>query len=161
LGAVASILLIMCANIANLLLVQASARSREFAVRVALGAGRWRLIRHVVCESVVLSLAGGALGMGLAYGLTGYFQSMLPDRYFQGKWLLQVESIGITWPVVLFGFCSALLTGLAVAIIPAIQATKANFNQDMQEGGRGRSGGLRARRMRNSLVVAEVAVGLV
>jgi predicted permease len=161
LGALACILLIMCANIANLLLVQASARSREFAVRAALGASRWRLIRHVLSESLALSFAGGILGMAIAYVLTRYFQAMLPDRYFQGKWLVQVESIGVTWPVVSFGFGAALLTGIAVAIIPALRASRPDLNRDMNDAGRGSAGGRHGGRLRNYLVISEVAAGLV
>lgn len=161
LAAVGFVLLIMCVNVANLLLVQASARTRELAVRSALGAGRWRLVRQLLGESLLLSMAGGVLGLGLAFGLVRYFQAMVPDRYTHGKYLPQLEAIGISWPVVLFAFAVALLTGLIFGLIPAVRASKPNFNEDLKDSARGSGGGLRTRGLRSALVVAEVAVGLI
>ena len=160
-AAVGFVLLIMCVNVANLLLVQAVSRARELAVRSAMGAGRWRLVRQLLIESLVLSLAGGLLGLGLAWGLVAYFQETLPDRYTHGKYIPQLEAIGVNWPVVLFAFALAVFTGLLFGIIPALRASKANFNEDLKESSRGSAGGLRARSLRNGLLVGEVAVGLV
>jgi putative ABC transport system permease protein len=161
LAAVGFVLLIMCVNVANLLLVQASARTRELAVRSALGAGRWRLVRQLLGESMLLSVTGGVLGLGLAFGLVRYFQAMLPDRYTHGKYLPQLEAIDVSWPVVLFAFAVALLTGLLFGMIPAVRASKPNFNEDLKDSARGSGGGLRTRGLRGALVVAEVAVGLI
>ena len=161
LAAVGFVLLIMCVNVANLLLVQATSRARELAVRSAMGAGRWLLVRQLLLESLVLSLSGGLLGLGLAWALVAYFQTTLPDRYTHGKYLPQLEAIEINWPVVAFAFSVALLTGLLFGMIPALRASKANFNEDLKESSRASAGGIRARRLRNSLLVAEVAVGLV
>ena len=161
LAAVGFVLLIMCVNVANLLLVQAVSRARELAVRSAMGAGRWRLVRQLLLESLVLSLTGGLLGPSLAWGLVAYFQTTLPDRYTHGKYIPQLEAIEVSWPVVLFAFAVALFTGLLFGLIPALRASKANFNEDLKESSRASAGGLRARSLRNSLLIGEVAVGLV
>jgi putative ABC transport system permease protein len=160
-AAVGFVLLIMCVNVANLLLVQAVSRARELAVRSAMGAGRWRLIRQLLLESLVLSLSGGLLGLGLAWGLVAFFQDTLPDRYTHGKYIPQLESIEVSWPVVVFAFAVALFTGLLFGMIPALRASKSNFNEDLKESSRASAGGVRARSMRNGLLVGEVAVGLV
>jgi len=160
LAAVGFVLLIMCVNVANLLLVQAVSRARELAVRSAMGAGRWRLVRQLLLESLLLSLSGGLLGLGLAWGLVSYFQQTLPDRYTHGKYIPQLESIEVNWPVVLFAFAVALFTGLLFGMIPALRASKANFSEDLKESSRGSAGSLRARSLRNALLVGEVAVGL-
>jgi putative ABC transport system permease protein len=161
LAAVGFVLLIMCVNVANLLLVQAVSRARELAVRSAMGAGRWKLVRQLLLESLVLSLSGGLLGLGLAWGLVAYFQRTLPDRYTHGKYIPQLEAIEISWPVVLFAFAVALFTGLLFGMIPALRASKSNFSEDLKESSRASAGGLRARSLRNALLVGEVAVGLV
>jgi putative ABC transport system permease protein len=161
LAAVGFVLLIMCVNVANLLLVQATSRARELAVRSAMGAGRWRLVRQLLLESLVLSSSGGVFGLGLAWTLVSYFQTTLPDRYTHGKYLPQLEAISINWQVVLFAFAVALFTGLLFGMIPALRASKANFNEDLKESSRASAGGVRARNLRNGLLIAEVAVGLV
>jgi putative ABC transport system permease protein len=161
LAAVGFVLLIMCVNVANLLLVQAVSRARELAVRSAMGAGRWRLVRQLLLESLLLSLTGGLLGLGLAWGLVSYFQTTLPDRYTHGKYIPQLEAIEVSWPVVLFAFAVALFTGLLFGLIPALRASKANFSEDLKESSRASAGGVRARGLRNSLLIGEVAVGLV
>ncbi len=161
LAAVGFVLLIMCVNVANLLLVQATSRARELAVRSAMGARRWLLVRQLLLESLVLSMSGGLLGLGLAWVIVSYFQTTLPDRYTHGKYLPQLEAIGISWPVIAFAFGVALLTGFLFGMIPALRASKSNFNEDLKESSRSSAGGVRARTLRNSLLIAEVAVGLV
>ena len=161
LGAVGFVLLIMCGNLANLLLVHATARSRELAVRAALGAGRARLVRVLMGESLILSLVGGLLGLGIAYAIVGSFQSALPDRNTHGKYLLQLESIQVDPWVVGFAILSALAAGLLFGAIPAIRASRPSLNEDLKETGRSSSGGLRTRGLHGALVVAEVAFSLV
>jgi putative ABC transport system permease protein len=161
LGAVAFVLLIMCANIANLLLVQGVERAREFAVKVALGAGRARVIRECLIESLLLSLSGGALGLALAVGIVAYFRLIRPDRFGNLRWLLQAESIGVDWRVVLFALATAVLTGVLFGLFPAFRASRPNLNEDLKASGRGSPGSARAKTAGKVLVVAEVALGLI
>ena len=161
LGAVGFVLLIMGANLANLLLVHAAARGRELAIRSALGAGRARLARILMGESLILSVAGGTLGLGLAFAIVKAFQTALPDRNTHGKYLLQLESIRVDPWVIGFAFVAALAAGLLFGLIPALRASRPNFNVDLKETGRSSSGGLRTRGLHGALVVAEVAFSLV
>ena len=158
LGAVAFVLLIACANVANLLLVRGSTRQKEIGIRMALGASRWRLIRQLLTESILLSLAGGALGLGLAvwglaalaHGIPEGFSQFIPgwDHLAINNWAL-----GFTLLV-------SLVTGIIFGLMPALQATQSNFNEALKEGSRGTTGGAR-NRLRNVLVVSEVALSLV
>jgi len=161
LGAVVCVILITCANVANLLLVQASARGKELAVRSALGAGRWRLVRQLTTESMALALVGGTLGLALACGAVRYFQTVLPDRNFHGKYLVQAEAIHMNLAVVLFAVGVTLAAGLLSGMIPALQASKPDFNQALKDAGHGSVGGRRGRSVRDVLVIAEVAVAVV
>ncbi|MBI1762104.1 MAG: ABC transporter permease [Acidobacteria bacterium] len=155
LGAVGCVLLIACANVANLLLARAPERQAEMALRAALGATRWRLLRQLLCECLALSVTGGLLGLMLAaFGvplLTGLSASSIP----------RVEEIGISWPVLGFTLLMALLTGVIFGLAPALQTSGIQLVAALKEGKKGSLGGVRARRWLNGLVVAELALALV
>ncbi len=154
LGAVALVLLIACANIANLLLARAAARARELAIRTALGATRGTLVVQMLAESVVLSVAGGALGLLLAYGAIRALVALNPSN------IPRVEEIRIDTPVLLFTTIISLFTGLAFGILPSLHASRANVQAGLREGGRsnvGDSGAI----VRRGLVVSEIALALV
>ena len=154
-SAVGLVLLIACVNVANLLLVQGVRRRREVAVRTALGAGRARLIRQFLVESLLLAIAGGAAG--LALGLAG--SRIL--AVLAGSEIPRLESIEIRIPVVLFALGLSLATGLLFGLAPALRTSRVPLVESLKESGRGGSlGGLR-NRLRSSLVVAEVALSLV
>jgi putative ABC transport system permease protein len=161
LAAVGCVLLITCANVTNLLLVQASARSKELAVRVAMGAGRLRLMRQLLTESLLLSIPGGALGLGLAYGIIQYFRTLRPDRFSHGKYLLQAEAIRIDFGVVAFAIGVTLLSALVFGLVPGLRATRPDLNNSLKDISRGSVGGRQGRVLRNSLVIAEVTVTVV
>ena len=154
-GAVGFVLLVACANVANLLLARGSARHGELSVRAALGAGRGRLIRQLMTEAVVLGLMGGALGLALGYGGTRALIAARPAD------LPRLDAIGLDATVVLFTMGSALLTGLIFGLIPAVQATNEHLLRGLQESGRSGGGGRRTHRLRATLVVAEMALAVV
>jgi putative ABC transport system permease protein len=154
LGAVALVLLIACTNIANLLLARASGRSREIAVRLALGAARQRLIRQLLTESVLLAGAGGVLGVLLGVWGVAALAAVAP----QGA--PRVEEIGLDSTVLAFTLALTLFTGVVFGIVPALQASRADVTPALKEGGRG-TAGVPAYRTRRALIVLEVAVALV
>ncbi len=156
LAAVAFVLLIACANVANLLLARLAAREREIALRMALGAGRMRLIRQMLTESLVLFLVGGALGLLVAFWATRGLVALY------GEDLPRTQEVGLDGNVLLFTLILSLVTGLLFGLAPALSATggKGLFAA-LKEGGRAVAGGARGRLIRSLLVVGEVAVALV
>ena len=155
LGAVAFLLLIACANVANLLLARASARQREIAVRSALGASRARIIRQLLTENVLLSLAGGAAGLLLAFWGTQALLAISPGN------IPRLQSIGIDPQVLLFTIGISLATGVLFGLAPAVIVSKLNLNDTLKEGGRSSAEGAGGRRVRNGLAIAEIALSLI
>ena len=154
LGAVAFVLLICCVNVANLLLGRGAARQREIAVRAALGAGRGRLIRQLLTESILLALVGGALGLLIAYiGVRGLLAATPRN-------VPLIEQVRIDGMVLGFNGLISLLTGLLFGLVPAWQVSRADLHGTLKEGSRG-SAGSAQHRMRNVLVVAEIALSMI
>jgi len=153
LGAVALVLLIACANVANLLLALAAGRKREIALRLALGARRIHIVRQLLTESLLLSLAGGAVGLLLAIWLTTGIQKLAANQ------IPRVESIAVDGWVLLFTSVVSVITGLVFGLVPALQASRVDLNTALKENTRGTSG-LGQQRLRNTLVVSEVALSL-
>src|SRR6059058_2457218 len=155
LGAVGFVLLIACANVANLLLARAAVRQKEIAVRLALGANQSRLIRQFLTESVLLATFGAGLGLLLAmFGLRAL-------RTFIPASISQVETINIDARVLIFTALVAVVTGIAFGLAPAIQGSNVNLNDTLKEGGRDSAGGSKGNRARSLLVIGEVAVSFV
>jgi len=153
--AVALLLAIACANVSNLLLVKASARGREMAVRMAMGASRTRLVRQLASESVLLGLAGGALGTGLAYVGLPALLSLIPVDL--PRWM----KFSLDGRVLLFSLALSLATSLAFGLAPAFGSSVVDLSSSLKEGGRAGSGGVRHKLLRGGLVVGEVALSVI
>ncbi|HKH49738.1 MAG TPA: ABC transporter permease [Thermoanaerobaculia bacterium] len=156
-GAVVFVLLIACANVANLLLARATARQREVAIRVAFGAGRWRIVRQLLTESVLIGLLGGVLGILCGYWGIRWMEASIPAEDAPPYWIRFV----IDGPVLLFTLGVAVLTGILFGLAPALQAARSDLNATLKEGGRGAGGSVRRNRLRSGLVVGEVALSLI
>jgi putative ABC transport system permease protein len=154
-GAVAFVLLIACANVANLLLSRGAARQREIAVRTALGAGRGRLFRQLLTESVLLAFAGGIAGVLLGSWGLQVLLAATPDN------LARVDAVRIDASVLLFSAALTLTTGIIFGVAPALQVSRPDLNETLKEGGRSGTKGAKAQHVRSALVVAQVALTLV
>ena len=155
LAAAAVVLLIACLNVANLLFARASGRHRELAVRAALGAGRWRLIRQLLSESLLLGVAGAATGVALSLLLIRLI------RLFGPKGIPRLQTIGIDPTVLFFTLGVTVASVLLFALAPALNVSRESESEALKDGGRSQSAGARSRRFRNVLVVAEIALSLV
>lgn len=154
-GAATLVLLIACSNVANLLLARASVRQREISIRAALGAGRWRIVRQLLTEAVMIGLIAAPLGIAIAFiGIKLLDSAMPPGEvpYFI-QWSVDGRSLAYTIAI-------SILTGIVFGLAPALQAVRTNLQSSLKEGGRGSAGGSRAI-LRNSLVVVEIALSLV
>lgn len=154
LGAVGFVLLIACANVANLMLTRAAVREKEIAIRLALGAGPWRLLRQLLTESVFLSLLGGAAGLVIAFLGIDLMRSLNPGN------IPRIGEIHMDERVLTFTFVVSIFTGALFGLAPALRNSRVNLNETLKEGGRSGSSGGR-HRLRNLLVISEIALSLV
>jgi putative ABC transport system permease protein len=154
LGAVAFVLLIACANLASLLLARSAERQTEFAIRAALGSGRFRLARQLLTESLLLSFFGGILGVVAGTACTRFL------RTFAAAQIPRAQDIRMDAGVLCFGLGLSLITGVFIGLAPALQWSKRDANESLKEGGRGLASGMRGRRLRNVLTVFEMALAL-
>ena len=154
-GAVGFLLLIACANVANLQLARATARAHEISVRMAIGAKRWRLVRQLLTESVVLSVSGGALGIGLAIGITKAVTVMMPPDYLPNEARITVNN-----SVLLFSAAISVLTGILFGLAPALRSSRPDVVDALKEAGR-TAGTSSGGRTRGGLIIAEIALSVI
>ncbi|HTM41267.1 MAG TPA: ABC transporter permease, partial [Terriglobales bacterium] len=157
LGVVGLVLLIACANVANLMLTRASARTREVAVRAVLGAGRWRLVRQLLSESLVLALGGGLAGLLIAAWGVRVMTRLMPESL--GGSILNIAPVRLDAQVLLFTLAISIVTGILFGLVPALTATRLNLSERLKEGSQGT--GARMGLLRGALAVAELSLALV
>ncbi|MGH9906298.1 MAG: ABC transporter permease, partial [Pyrinomonadaceae bacterium] len=155
LGAVTFVLLIACANVANLLLASAASRQKEMAIRTAMGASRWRVMRQLLTESTMLAFAGGVLGLLAALWGVALMIKLLPADF------PRVAEIGIDWRVLAFTLAVSAITGILFGLAPALQISKGDVQESLKETGRGTAGSVHQNRLRHLLIVGEVALSVV
>jgi putative ABC transport system permease protein len=155
LASVGLLLLIGCGNVANLLLARATAREKEFAIRAVLGAGRWRLIRQLLVESLILGLGGGALGILLAWGGLKSLVALMPQNIIPAE-----ATIRLNITILCFTLAVSVLTALVFGLVPALQAARRDLNDPLRDSGKGVAGGSGHGRLRDAVVVLEVALSL-
>ena len=158
-GAVVLVLLIACANVANLLLVRAASRKRETALRLALGASRWRVMIQALTESALLSLAGGALGLLISIWAIDALARGIPEGF--SRFIPGWSHLGINFTVLAFTFGVSMIAGLLAGLAPVWHSTRTNLNEALKAGGRGDSGAAGHNRLKSVLVVSEVALTVV
>src|SRR5262245_874823 len=158
-GAVAFVLLIACANLANMLFSRAFGRQKEIAVRLALGASRWRLVRQLLTESLMLAIAGGAIGLLSSFWAVHLLRAAMPENYL--NLVPGLNHFGVNSNALLFTLIISIVTGMVFGLMPALQASKPNLNESLKEGSKGASSSGLRQRLRGALVVAEIALSMV
>jgi putative ABC transport system permease protein len=154
-AAVGLLLLIACSNVANMLLARATAREKEMALRVSLGATRWRLVRQLLIESLLLAAGGAVVGCLFAYGGVKAVTLLIPDGFIPREAVIRLNT-----PVLIFSVTVAILTTLVFGLVPAMQTVRRDMVDALKDTGKGVSGGFRRGRLRSVLVVSEVALSL-